>query len=369
MSAPAQQGPKVLLTGVSGFVGSHVLDQLLKSDRNYHVTCVIRSKAKTEPWLSRQFADAFGSRIDVVEVSDLLASGCLDHAVEGKDYIVHVASPYVLTAKNNKKDIIDPAVHMTRNVLEAALKAENRAKAAGVTPQLKRIVVTSSFAAILNPLKGIEKRNYTYTDKDWQPIQFAFMGIFYSPLAYLISKTLAEKSVWTFLEQHKPSFDAATVNPPQIYGPIIHEVKSEDAINTSSAEPWKLYKAGGPKGDGKVPKESLWSFCDVRDVARIHVAALDNPNAHNTRYLAYGGSISWQEVADEIHDNPEYPQELRDHIPKGNHGQKTRPNPLAKLDTSRAEKDLGIRFLDWKESVIKGSLYSFVEIEKTWSQQ
>lgn len=108
-TAPEQQPPKVLLTGVSGFVGSHVLDELLKSSRNYHVTCVIRSKAKTEPWLSRQFADAFaGHRIDVIEAPDLLASGCLDEAVEGKDYVAHVASPYVLTAKNNKRDIIDP---------------------------------------------------------------------------------------------------------------------------------------------------------------------------------------------------------------------------------------------------------------------
>ncbi|SJX62559.1 related to methylglyoxal reductase (NADPH-dependent) [Sporisorium reilianum f. sp. reilianum] len=365
-AATTSPAPRVLLTGVSGFVGSHVLDQLLKSERNYHVTCVIRSKAKTEPWLSRQFADAFGSRIHVIEIPDLLASGCLDAAVEGKDYIVHVASPYVLTAKNNKKDIIEPALHMTRNVLEPALKAENKAKAAGATPQLKRIVVTSSFAAILNPLRGIEKRDYTYTDKDWQPLQYAFLGHFYTPLAYLISKTLAEKSVWTFLEQHKPSFDAAIVNPPQIYGPIIHEVKSEAAINTSSAEPWKLYKAGGASGDGKVPVESFWSFCDVRDVARIHVAALDSPKAHNTRYLAYGGSVSWQEVADE---NPEYPQQLRDHIPKGTKGQRHRPNPLATLDTSRAQQDLGITFLDWKESVIKGSLYSFVEIEKSWSKQ
>lgn len=369
-STTTSQGPKVLLTGVSGFVGSHVLDQLLKSSRSYHVTCVIRSKAKTEPWLSRQFAAGFQqNRIDVIEVSDLLASGCLDSAVEAKDYIVHVASPYVLSAKNNKRDIIDPAIKMTQNVLDAALKAENKAKAAGEKPKLKRIVVTSSFAAILNPLKGIEQRDYTYTDKDWQPIQYAFMGMFYSPLAYLISKTLAEKSVWNFLEQHKPSFDAATVNPPNIYGPIIHEVKSEDAINTSSAEPWKLYKAGGPNGDGKVPAEALWSFCDVRDVAKVHVAALDNPKAHNTRYLACGGSISWQEVADEIHSNPEYPQELKDHIPRGTPGQRHRPSPLAKLDTSRAEKDLGIQFLDWKESVIKGSLYSFIEIEKSWGHQ
>ncbi|SPO27389.1 related to methylglyoxal reductase (NADPH-dependent) [Ustilago trichophora] len=365
-----QTAPKVLLTGVSGFVGSHVLDQLLKSDRNYHVTCVIRSKAKTEPWLSRQFADAFASRrIDVVEVSDLLAPGCLDSAVEGKDYVVHVASPYVLTAKNNRKDIIEPAVNMTRNVLEAALKAENKAKASGLTPQLKRIVVTSSFAAILNPLKGIEKRDYTYTDKDWQPISYAFLGMFYTPLAYLISKTLAERSVWSFLDQHKPTFDAATVNPPQIYGPIIHQVKSEDAINTSSAEPWKLYKAGGPNGDGQVPVESFWSFCDVRDVAKIHVEALHRPQASNTRYLACGGTVSWQEVADEIHDNPsEYPQELRDHIPTGKHGTKHRPTPLAKMDTSRAEQDLGIKFRDWKESVIKGSLYSFMEIEKSWGR-
>lgn len=363
-------GPKVLLTGVSGFVGSHVLDQLLKSPRSYHVTCVIRSKAKTEPWLSQQFAAAFQqNRVEVVEVPDLLASGCLDTAVEGKEYIVHVASPYVLSAKNNKRDIIDPALNMTRNVLEAALKAEKKAKSAGEKPLLKRIVVTSSFAAILNPLKGIEKRDYTYTDKDWQPIQYAFLGTFYSPLAYLISKTLAEKSVWDFLKKHNPTFDAATVNPPNIYGPIIHEVKSEDAINTSSAEPWKLYKAGGPGGDGKVPVEQFWSFCDVRDVAKIHVAALDNPKSHNTRYLAYGGSVSWQEVANEIHDNPEYPQEFKDHIPRGNPGEKHRPTPLAKLDTSRAEKDLGIQFLDWKESVIKGSLYSFIDIEKSWGKQ
>lgn len=365
MSTPS---PKVLLTGVSGFVGSHVLDQLLKSDLNYHVTCVIRSKAKTEPWLSRQFSDALGSRIDVVEVPDLLAPGCLDEAVEGKDYIVHVASPYVLKAKDNKKDIIEPAVHMTRNVLEAALKAENKAKDAGLKPQLKRIVVTSSFAAVLNPLKGIEKRNYTYTDKDWQPITYAFMGMFYTPLAYLISKTLAEKSVWDFLDKHKPSFDAATVNPPQIYGPIIHQVDSEAAINTSSAEPWKLYKAGAPDGDGKVPIESFWSFCDVRDVARVHVEALHNPKASNTRYLSCGGTVSWQEVADEIHDNPEYPQALKDHIPKGNYGQKHRPNPIATLDTSKAQNDLGIQFRDWKESVIKGSLYSFMEIEKSWGR-
>ncbi|SYW83700.1 uncharacterized protein UHO2_06896 [Ustilago hordei] len=337
MSAPAE-GPKVLLTGVSGFVGSHVLDQLLKSDRNYHVTCVIRSKAKTEPWLSRQFADEFGKRIHVVQVSDLLAPGSLDQPVLGKDYIVHVASPYVLKASNNKRDIIDPALKMTQNVLSAALKSEQADKTAGRKPQLKRIVLTSSFAAILNPLRGIEKRDYTYTDKDWQPIQYSFM---------------AEKSVWNFLDQHNPSFDAATVNPPQIYGPIIHQVKSEEAINTSSAEPWKLYKAGGPNGD---------------DVAEIHVKALDNPKACKTRYVACGGSVSWQQVADEIHDNPEYPQELKHHIPKGEHGKQHRPNPLAKLDTSKAEKDLGIKFKDWKDSVIKGSLYSFVEIEKSWGR-
>ncbi|KAJ1022052.1 hypothetical protein NDA18_005287 [Ustilago nuda] len=367
MSAPAE-GPEVLLTGVSGFVGSHVLDQLLKSDRNYHVTCVIRSRAKTEPWLSRQFADEFGKRIHVVQVSDLLAPGSLDQPVLGKDYIVHVASPYVLKASNNKRDIIDPALKMTQNVLSAALKSEQADKSAGRKPQLKRIVVTSSFAAILNPLRGIEKRDYTYTDKDWQPIQYSFMGYFYSPLAYLISKTLAEKSVWNFLDQHNPSFDAATVNPPQIYGPIIHQVKSEEAINTSSAEPWKLYKAGGPNGDGKIPVESFWSFCDVRDVAEIHVKALDNPKASKTRYVACGGSVSWQQVADEIHDNPEYPQEFKHHIPKGEHGKQHRPNPLARLDTSKAEKDLGIKFKDWKDSVIKGSLYSFVEIEKSWGR-
>lgn len=363
-----ESGPQVLLTGVSGFVGSHVLDQLLKSPRNYAVTCVIRSKGKTEPWLSEQFPNVLGSRVSLVEVPDLLAPGCLDEAVFGKDYIVHVASPYVITAKDNRAEILEPAITMTRNVLEAALKAETKAKEAGQKPQLKRIVVTSSFAAILNTLRGIEKRNYNYTEKDWQPIKSKFLSSFYSPLAYVVSKTLAEKSVWDFLKQHKPSFDAATVNPPQIYGPIIHQIKSEEAINTSSGEPWKLYKAGGPQGDGKVPADTFWSFCDVRDVASIHVAALDNPKASNERFLACGGTVSWQEVADEIHDNAEYPQELRDHIPKGNHGAKTRPSALATLDTSKARDVLGIQFHDWKDSVIKGSLYSFMEIEKKWAK-
>lgn len=368
MSSNEQQ-PQVLLTGVSGFVGSHVLDQLLKSTNNYKVTCVIRSRNKTEPWLAQQFPNVLGSRVDLVEVPDLLAPGCLDEVVQKKDYIVHVASPYVLQAKDNRKEILDPAVNMTRNVLDAALKAEKAAKEAGQAPYLKRIVITSSFAAVLNPLRGIEKRNYNYTDNDWQPIKSKFLASFYSPLAYLVSKTLAEKSVWDFLRQHKPTFDAATVNPPNIYGPIIHQIKSEEAINTSSAEPWKLYKAGGPGGDGKVPPDSFYSFCDVRDVARIHVAALDNPKASNQRFLACGGTVSWQEVADEIHDNAEYPLELKEHIPKGKHGYKTRPSALATLDTSKARDLLGITFHDWKQSVIQGSLYSFMEIERSWANQ
>ena len=359
VETPQQSGPDglhVLLTGASGFVGSHVLDQLLSSPKNYIIHCAVRSPAKTEPWLNSRFPGVLGSRVILINVPDLTQAGAFDESVKDKDYIIHVATPVDLSVKNPRKELIEPAVKMVENLLLSAHKLS-----ASGSLRLKRFVFTSSFAAAVNPLRGALKRNYTYTEADWQPITSPFLASFNILLSYLTSKTLAEKALWKFIETQKPAFDAVSLNPPNIYGPLIQSVPNEDSINGSNKGVWNLLSSGS------VPPTDFTAWVDVRDVALLHVLALDNAKASNQRYIACAGHLTHQQLADEIHANPDkYPAELVSRVPKGIQGVLGLPKPLAAVDSSKVKRDFDFSFRDWKESAINGSMLSLLDIEKTW---
>lgn len=81
------------------------------------------------------------------------------------------------------------------------------------------MVITSSFAAIVNPSKGLWP-GHTYTEEDWSPLTQE--EALENPTAgYRASKTFAEKAAWEFLEKEKPNFTIATINPPLVFGPIV----------------------------------------------------------------------------------------------------------------------------------------------------
>lgn len=120
--------------------------------------------------------------------------------------VIHAASPYHFNAKSREQveELVETAHKGTVGILEA-VKAH--------APGVKRVVVTSSFAAIVDPKK---LSGYTYSEKDWCPITRE--ESFNDPAsAYRFSKTQAEKAAWEFVDKEKPHFTLTTVCPVQVY--------------------------------------------------------------------------------------------------------------------------------------------------------
>lgn len=229
----------ILLTGASGFVAAHVLNSLFQ--HGYNVRGTVRSEATAEKvrkthshLLSRDH-----SRLTFAIVKDVATTGAFDEAVKGVDGVIHTASPFVMEVEDNERDLLDPAIKGTTQILKAVQKN---------APQVKRIVITSSFAAIVDPSQGA-RPGYTYNEKDWNPVTYEQAKSGDGGTAYCASKTFAEKAAWEFVEKETPNFNIATICPPMIYGPLDHDA-SLDHLNTSSADIYRLMngsqKEAGP---------------------------------------------------------------------------------------------------------------------------
>jgi nucleoside-diphosphate-sugar epimerase len=125
---------------------------------------------------------------------------------------------------------------------------------------VKRIVITSSFASVLDVTKGL-RPGYVYTEADWNPMTAEESYAAGPSPAYLVSKKLAEKAAFDFVEKEKPGFSIATVTPPMVYGPLLQGFDDMEKLNTSSMDIYRLFN-GSLK---EVPDTAFWTYCDVRD--------------------------------------------------------------------------------------------------------
>ncbi|CAN6674490.1 NADPH-dependent aldehyde reductase Ari1p [Trichomonascus vanleenenianus] len=261
---------KVLLTGASGFLALHVLDILL--DRGYSVVSTIRSEKKL-PTLQRVAANKKGTLL-VEYVTDNNEPHGYDKVFQKHPditVVVHTASPFYYGVKDAMKEAIDPAVNGTLNVMKAAHEHGR---------QVSQVVLTSSIVSVIDLLSP--EPDHAYTEKDWAKVTVEEAMADPNIKAYFASKKYAEIAAWDFLKNEKPQFTMTTILPPYIWGPMLGDVESVDAINESNAFLYGVLK-------GNIPQSSLALFVHVRDVAEIHVNAIDNPVAVNKRWLAFGG--------------------------------------------------------------------------------
>jgi len=244
---------KVFLTGASGFIAKHILRELL--EQGYQVRASIRSdKRKAE--LQGLFPDA---ALEFATL-DLTKDEGWQEALQGCDVLIHTASPFPLTEPRDPQDLIRPAV-------DGTLRAMRAAKAAGIT----RVILTSSCAAIYKqadrPKMQLSDETYWTTPKD------PSVG------AYEASKTLAEKAAWDFVAD-TPEIALTTINPGAVFGPPM------DARYGSSLELVEQLMTG------KVPMAPPMDMVavDVRDVARMHVVAIDLDATKGERFAAVSGT-------------------------------------------------------------------------------
>lgn len=260
------QGKLVCVTGASGYVGTHVVRELL--ERGYRVRGTVRDTSQEEK-TAHLYRLAEGSAYPLELVSaNLMDEGAFDEAFAGCDYICHVAASVRLTAKDPQREIVDVALEGTRNALRSAAKAGT----------VQRFVLTSSVAAVYN----IEPRpGYTYTERDWTEDA----TLEESP--YPLAKTQSEQAAWSFVRDESPSFDLVSINPAYVMGPMY----TRGHLRSSPALLRDIFT-------GKFPMCPQFNFgiVDVRDVADAHVNALEIPEASG-RYLLYNEPMWVKDMA------------------------------------------------------------------------
>jgi nucleoside-diphosphate-sugar epimerase len=331
----------ILVTGATSFIAGHIIKLLL--EKGYHVRGTVRSQAK-ESHVLETIPENLRHQVSFVHIADI-TSDSFDEAVQGVNGIIHVASPFHFNITNPEKDLLLPAINGTESVLKAAHKynsTQNDEK-----NKIKRIVITSSFAAINDSSQGM-RPGYVYTEKDWNPVTYeeATAAIDNPAKVYGASKALAERAVWNFIEKYHPTYTVATICEPMVHGPRADNLKSLDDLNASNSNVWKLVTSGK---DAPIPVTRVPWEIDVRDVAFAHVAALEHQTKTNERYLIAAQSYSNQEIADIVHESTKIPSNIKDTTPDGIPGQRLEEH--YQLDTTKAQKELGITYIPLKKTI------------------
>ncbi|KAL3481686.1 dihydroflavonol-4-reductase [Aspergillus californicus] len=319
----------ILLTGGSGFIGKHCLSYLLK--HGHTVVATVRSSDKGEQLLSSNPDAKTSNQLRYSIVEDIATPGSFDNVVQSSppfDAVLHTASPFHYNVIDPKKDMIDPAVQGTTEILRAIQKH---------APSIKRVVVTSSFVAMIN----FPNHPAVYTPDIWNPITME-MALTGGMLTYIGSKKFAEKAAWDFIQQENPHFSLSTVNPVLVFGPV-SDLTSLAGINTSNA----IFRdiITGKYRDAIPPGGFRW--VDVRDVALAHVRALEVPEAAGKRLIADAGTFTHARIAQIVKDS--FP-ELADRLP----AEIELPAEEAGfgIDTRLVNEVLGVPFRSLEESVV-----------------
>jgi dihydroflavonol-4-reductase len=273
---------RVLVTGVSGFIGSHVTERLLA--KGYDVRGTVRNKAKGSKIVDALAANGCDvSRLELVE-ANLASDAGWEEAVQDCRYIQHIASPLPLEAPKEREALVPEARAGAQRVLEH-----------GFSAGAERIVLTSSIAAMMGqPGKGAKM---TITEEDWSDPDWRRMS------SYPISKTRAEKSAWAYVEAQGLKEKLTVINPGVVFGP--------DTYGNAGAS-LGILKAMMIGKFPRVPKMGV-PLIDVRDCASIHVAAMTAKEAGGRRLLATGQSLWFKDIAAIL--KAQYPQ-LKG-LPKG----------------------------------------------------
>ncbi|MEM9630289.1 MAG: NAD-dependent epimerase/dehydratase family protein [Pseudomonadota bacterium] len=263
----------VLVTGANGYVAGWLVKELLEAGVTVHAA--VRNPDNTAGLEHlTDIADSTSGSIRFFK-TDLLDEGSYAEAMNECSVVFHTASPFTVNVSNPKKELIDPAVNGTRNVLETAIR----------TPSVKRVVVTSSCAAIYTDAIDCHSApGGVLTEDVWNTTA----SLSYQPYSY--SKTLAEREAWK-IAASQDRFKLVTVNPSLVIGPALSKKPTSESFNIVRQMGDGTMKQGAPKlGIGAV---------DVRDLAKAHVAAGFKPeaegrhivSAHNTNILELGKSL------------------------------------------------------------------------------
>jgi len=332
----------VLVTGVSGYIASHIVDQLLRL--NYRVRGTVRSTKNASLTAHLTSLPHAAGRFELVE-ADLLNDASWSEAVRGCEFVLHTASPFVIAAnvKDVESELIQPAVQGTLSVLKAV---------ANTNGAVKRVVLTSSLVAIMEGHQDDPKypADHVYTSEDWSDLKGKMDG-------YPISKTRAELSAWEFVRglSENQKFEMCTINPGFVLGPLL----ASKGCTSAEIIIRMLTKPAEPK-----PKMGF-PVVDVRDVALSHIRAMTAPSTdvNGKRFICSQSSAWFKDLASVLanefpryhvnsHEVPNFLVNIAGIFDKTARGIKPLLGVYQVSDNTPAVQKLGIQFRPYQKSLV-----------------
>lgn len=250
----------ILVTGGTGYIGSWVTKQLL--DKGHTVRLTLRDKNKREKYIHiEDIATKSEGALEIWE-ADLLKEGSYEKAAEGAEAVIHMASPFTLRFKDAQKDLVDPAVKGTRNVLSAANKSGT----------VKKVVLTSSVAAVHGDnIDMLDKGLSEFSEEHFNTTS----SVSHQPYSY--SKVEAEQEAWN-IHDAQSNWKLVVINPSFVLGPSLTANSDSESLAFINDMLSGKYHTGAP--------DLTFGYVDVRDVATAHLLALEKEDAEGRHILA-----------------------------------------------------------------------------------
>jgi len=260
---------KVLVTGATGFIGLHCIDQLL--NQGYAVNGSLRSPKRKDEIINALKSNNTPTENLNLFIFNLNEDDGWDEGMQGCDYLLHVASPISVHA-HDEDFFVKPAVAGVKRAFKFAKKHN-----------IKKVVLTSSVAAII---ETNEDKEY-FDETDWSDPKSA--GISH----YAKSKTLAEKAAWDFIKEHENPFELAVINPALVTGPSLTMDLGESNKSIEMVVTGKMPVA--------IPMQ--FGYVDVRDVATAHILAMQSASSNGERFALSEKDLSYKDIAKLLKDN------------------------------------------------------------------
>lgn len=323
---------RYLVTGASGYISSWVCKYLLEDDQHVHAT--VRNVQSEKCKYLKELKQQYPKQLQLFE-ADLLKSGSFDEAIQNCDYVLHMASPFFTKFTDADKDLVEPAIKGTEEVLNAATK----------TSSVKRVIVTSSIASLMGDAQDVVGK--TVDETFWNTTSNK------THQAYPYSKVEAEKAAWR-IAKNQDQWDLVTINPGFVLGPSLTNRNDSTSIGFLS-----------DMLNGKFPlvPDFYFAIADVRDVARAHILAANNENASG-RYLITNDVYSFYDLGNILKEKysqyplpkakvPKFIFKLVGNIMAGYTRKMIDANfgINYKIDNSRSVEDLKIEYTDVRASL------------------
>ncbi|CAK7212236.1 methylglyoxal reductase (NADPH-dependent) gre2 [Sporothrix bragantina] len=373
------------------------------TSNSFDVTFTVRSPEKGEAVLA-SLPKEVRSRVSYGVVDDVARPAAFDDVLKqlsasGRplDYVIHTASPYQVRVQDPVRDLLEPAIRGTTSLLQSI---HALAQTHLQTHTIKRVVLLSSSAAMLNPAQ----HRAVYDESAWRPVTWAEAQL--PQNAYEASKVYSERAAWAFVNgghsmrgetlgedvhhletasetfnhpggnaSRFTSFDLAVVNCTFTFGPVQRWLTKSDQVNASNQRIHDVLQ-GVWKEQRMPPTRPVFTWVDVRDVARAMVRAIEVPEAGGRRFYVVGGHFSNGRLAGILRDKlqAEFEEKMPmlaevnktlvvDSIPPPEETPDDLPHDVYKFDRRRASKVLGIEAYHTLEESVLDTAVSLLALE------